>query len=113
MIRPHSSSSIGGLLEERYTEPPAGIAESLVWDTSREIRVDHPRDHVNGFAFRQSGAENLADRGVLFAATTERELKELLTLLVYAENPDVGIMVVAASVDAAGDVDPQGTNLLL
>jgi len=48
----------------------------------------------------------LANRGVLLSATTERQLKELLALLVYAENPDVGIMVVAAGVDAAGDVDP-------
>src|SRR6202043_490158 len=112
-IRPHSSSGIGSLLEERCAEPPVGVAEAFIWDASREISVDYPRDNVNGFAFRQSGAEDLADRGVLLSATTERQLKELLALLVYAENPDVSIMVVTAGVDAAGDVDPQGTNLLL
>ena len=54
-----------------------------------------------------------AERGVLRARAAEHELVELLALLLDAEDADVADVVVAAGVDAAGDLDLQLADLVL
>ena len=50
---------------------------------------------------------------MLVARAAERDLVEFLALLLDAENADVADMVVAAGIDAAGDLDLQLADLLL
>ena len=61
----------------------------------------------------KAAADDLADRGVLVARAAERDLVDLLALLLDAEDADVADMVVAAGVDAAGDLDLQLADLAL
>ncbi len=61
----------------------------------------------------EAGAEDLANRGALGGRAAERDLVELLALLIEAENADMADMVVAAGIDAARDVDLQRADLLL
>src|SRR5690606_27304928 len=61
----------------------------------------------------EARSDDLADRGILRARTAERELVELLALLLDAENPDMADMVVAAGIDAARDLDLEVANLAL
>ena len=58
-------------------------------------------------------AEDLADRGVLARRAAERDLVELLALLVDAEDADVADVVVAAGIDAAGDLDLELADVVL
>ena len=60
----------------------------------------------------EAGADDLADRGVLVARAAERDLVGLLAGALEAENADVADMVVAAGVDAAGDLDLQRADRL-
>ena len=50
---------------------------------------------------------------VLVAGAAERELVELLALLLDAEDADMADVVMAAGVDAAGDLDLQLADLAL
>src|SRR5690606_18079647 len=61
----------------------------------------------------EAGADDAADRGVLVGAAADGELVEFLALLVEAEDADVADVVMAAGVDAAGDVDGQRPDVVL
>jgi hypothetical protein len=65
------------------------------------------------FVRTEAAADDLADRGVFIRRAAERDLVELLALLLDAENADVADMVVAAGVDAAGDLDLQFADVAL
>ena len=51
--------------------------------------------------------------GVLVAGAAERDLVELLAFALQSEDADVAGMVMAAGVDAAGDLDLQRADVLL
>ncbi len=53
------------------------------------------------------GADQGAELGLLVGAAADRDLVELLAVLLDAENADVADMMMAAGIDAAGDVDVQ------
>ena len=63
--------------------------------TSATSRVGHRR------------TDQRAERGVLVGAAAERDLIELLAVLLDAENADVADVMMAAGIDAAGNVDVQ------
>ena len=78
-----------------------------------EIGVDqrlHGIDHLVG---GKALADDLADRRVLVAGAAQRQLIELLALLLDAEDADMADMVMAAGVDAAGDLDLELADLAL
>ena len=56
---------------------------------------------------RRPGPTMSPMRGVLVGAAAERDLVEFLAVLVDAENADMADMVMAAGIDAAGDLDLQ------
>src|SRR6185437_8088081 len=51
--------------------------------------------------------------GVLVGLAAERDLIELLPLLLDAENADMADMVMAAGIDAAGNIDVQPADIPL
>ena len=51
-------------------------------------------------------------RGVLVGAAAERDLVEFLAVLVDAQDADMADMVMAAGIDAAGDLDLQLADIL-
>src|SRR5690606_27345416 len=102
------------LLERRRPQPPVGGEEGLLAPLAqREIGLDDGLDGVGDLLRREATADDLADRAVLVARAAERHLIELLALLLDAEDADMADMVVAAGVDAAGNLELQLADLLL
>src|SRR5262249_54844168 len=61
-------------------------------------------DHVGDLCVRHRGADEFAQLGVLVGLAAERDLVKFLAVLLHAENADMSDVVVAAGVDAAGNV---------
>src|SRR6516164_3293592 len=94
-----SSSAIEGLLERCLPEPPVGREEALLGTLSvAQIGVDQRLDRVDHLGAGEAVADDLADRGLLVAGAAERQLIELLALLLDAEDADVADMVMAGGV---------------
>jgi hypothetical protein len=106
-ILPSLSSGIELLLEGSRADPGQGVVEALAVAALLQIGGDDAVDRVDHVVVGEGRADDLADGGVLVGAAAERDLVELLALLVDAEDADVADVVVAAGVDAAGDLDLQ------
>src|SRR5271156_4743145 len=64
-------------------------------------------DDIGHLRIGHRGTEQHAKLGVFVGLAAERDLIKLLTVFLDAENADVADMVMAAGVDAAGNVDMQ------
>ena len=72
-----------------------------------QIDLDDVLDGVGDLRERHGRAEQRAELGVFVGRAAERDLVEFLALLIDAEDADVADVMVAAGVDAAGDLDVQ------
>ena len=73
----------------------------------RQIGFDNVFDHIGNFRIGNGRADQRAHLRVLVGTAADRDLVKFLAVLLDAENADVADMVMAAGVDAAGDVDVQ------
>src|SRR5215470_12707602 len=106
--RPALTSSIDALLERLDAHAADGIDEQLVWPFAQlEVGGSYILDHVGDVAIRHRRPQELAELGVLAGAATDRHLVILLAVLLDPENADMADVMMAAGVDAAGDVDVQ------
>ena len=64
-------------------------------------------------SYGTDGPDDFADRRIVGGRAAERDLVEFLALLVHAEQADMADMVVAAGVDAAGDVHEHHADVVL
>ena len=78
-----------------------------------EVGVDDRLDGVDDLVGGEGRADDVAERRGLGGGAAERDLVELLALLVDAEDADVADVVMAAGVDAAGDLDLQLADVVL
>src|SRR4026208_1414607 len=78
-----------------------------------DVRLGEGVACVRHFVTGKTRPENGADRGALARGAAERDLVELLAFLIEPQNPEVADMMMAAGVDAAGDVDLEGPDLML
>src|SRR5687768_5520956 len=109
-----SSSAIERLLEGCRADAAIGVKEGLgLVLTVGDVGVDDGLDRIDDFGGREPLADDLADRCAFIAGAAERDLVKLLALLLDAEDADMAGVVVAAGVDAAGDLDLQRADLLL
>src|SRR6202012_5455696 len=98
-------------LEGGETNPPVSVHEALAALTFLEEGVDQGVDGRRNLVVTQRGAQHVAQRRVLRARAAQGELIVFLTLLIDAQDADVAHVVVAAGVDAAGDLDLQLADL--
>src|SRR5262245_45330839 len=89
---------------ETLVDRGAADAEEVVEDArAREARgemgLDQVFDRVDDFGAGDGGAEDGAERGVGLGVAAERDLVELLAILVDAEQADMADVVMAAGVD--------------
>ena len=70
-----------------------------------QIGGDHVLDRLGDVGLGHRRADHGADGGVLVVAAADGDLVELLAVLLDAQNADMADMVVAAGVDAAGNLD--------
>src|SRR5262249_12049550 len=111
VISPPLTSGIDTLLERLDAKPLHRIDEELVGARAqREIGLDDVFHHVGNFLEFHRGPDQRAQFGVLVGASADRDLVELLAILFDAENADMADMMMAAGVDAAGDVDMESAD---
>src|SRR5690349_2414653 len=106
-------SGIEGLLERLRSKPAIGVEEGLAVMAQADISLDDGVDRIGHFVTGKTRPENGADRGALARGAAERDLVELLALLIESQDSDVADMMMAAGVDAAGDVDLERPDLML
>src|SRR5579872_7185416 len=108
MILPFLTSGINPLLERFDAEPLHRIDEKFVGALAqRKIGLDDILDHIGDFAEGDRGPDQNAKLGILVGAAADRDLIEFLAVLLDPENADMPDMVMAARVDAAGNIDVQ------
>src|SRR5712671_3570096 len=107
-------ASIERLLERRGTDSAVGVDKSFSWvQPKAEIGFDNLLDGVGDLFRAEAAADDLADRGVLVGRAAKRHLVELGALLLDAEDADMADMVMAAGIDAAGNLQLQFADLAL
>src|SRR6202789_584192 len=111
--RPSLMSDIDALLERGDADAAHGVEETFVSFARIEIDADHVLHLVDDLVDREGGAEDLADAGILRARAAQLKLVEFDTLLVDAQDADVAGVMMAAGIDAAGDLDLELADLVL
>src|SRR5262249_22322208 len=107
-MQPDLTSGIDALLEGLDADARDRVDEQLVGPLAQlEIGGGDGLHHVGDVVVGHGGPENLAELGILAGAAADRELVELLAVLLDAENADMADVMMAAGVDAAGNVDVQ------
>src|SRR5688572_18243371 len=106
--RPLMSVAIDLFLEGFDADPVHHVHEALDLAVAPlEITLDQPLDYAGHIRPSKGGADDLADRcrGLVSA---DLDLIPLGAVLIHPEDADVPHMVVAAGIDAAGDVEEIG-----
>src|SRR5258708_2354525 len=103
---PCLTSGIDPLPEGFDAKPLHGIDEKLVGPgAQREIGFDNILDHVGDFTVGHRGADQRSDLRLFVGTAADRDLIKLLAVLLDPENADMTDVMVAAGIDAAGDID--------
>src|SRR3569833_2073452 len=104
-IFPPLTSGIDALLEGLDAEALHRVHEQLLRPlTQRQIGFHDVLDDIGDFVEFDTRADQGAERGVLVGTTADGDLVDLLAVLLDAENADMADMVMAAGIDAAGDI---------
>src|SRR5262249_49988492 len=112
--RPPLMNRIDAILEGLDADALHGVDENLVgtsaqFDISGNDVLDHVRDLVVGHRRSDQGTE----LRVLVGLAAERDLVELLVVLLDAQDADMADMVMAAGIDAARNVDVEPADIAL
>ena len=78
-----------------------------------QIGFHHALHRIGDLVLAETGAHDVADGGVFRARAAELELVELHAFLVDAQNADMPGMMMAAGIDAAGNLDLEFADLVL
>src|SRR5579864_1587444 len=113
-MRPFSMSGIDAVPEWFDTGALERVDEQLVGAGAQlEIGGGDVLDHVGDLGIGHRRADQRAKFGVVVGLAAERDLIKLLAVLLHAENADVADVMMAAGIDAAGNVDVQPAELAL
>src|SRR5665213_1710241 len=106
-------SGIERLLERRRADAVIGLGENLAVAAQAKINVDQRVDRTRHVIGRHRRPDDGTKRGMLVGAAAQGDLVELLAVLVDAEQADMADMMMAARIDAAGDLDLELADLAL
>src|SRR5579883_436510 len=107
-----SGTLIKGFLEWCHADTPVGREEILVLTrTDLQVSVDDFLDRIDDLVGRKAGSRHIADRAVFIGGAAERDLVGFHALLFQAQNADMAHVVMAAGIDAAGNIDLELTDL--
>src|ERR1039458_8129393 len=108
MTRPRLTSGIDTLPEWLDAGAIDRLQEGFLRVLAQfEIGGDDVLDHVGDVGVAHRRADQRAERGGLVSPAADRDLIELFIVLLDAENADVADVMMAAGVDASGNVDVQ------
>src|SRR5271154_875796 len=107
-MRPPSTSGIDALPKRLDAGALDRVDEQFVRPLPQfEIGRGDVLDHVGHLRIGHRRPDQRAERGILVGLAAERDLIKLLAVLLDAENADMADMVMAAGIDAAGNIDVQ------
>src|ERR1700722_2162822 len=111
-IWPALTSGIDALPEWLDAGPLHRVDEQLVGTLAKlDIGGGNVLHDVRNLRVRNRGSDQRAELGALVGLAAERDLIKLLAVLLDAENADMADMVMAAGIDAAGDIDVQAAEI--
>src|SRR5579862_7075935 len=111
-MRPFSTSGIDALLERLDAGALHRLDEAFLRPLPQlEIRGGDVLNNVGDLRVRHRRADQRAEPGIIVGTAAERDLIKFLAVLLDAENADVADVVMAASIDAAGNIDVQTAEL--
>src|SRR5688572_2468547 len=108
------SRGIKSILEGLGAKAPIGSEEWFFLAASElQIGLDDFLDRVRYLFGGKARTKDLADRGAFGRRAAKRDLVEFLAPLIQTEYADMTDVMVAASIDAAGNIDFQRPDFLL
>src|SRR5262249_52854443 len=111
-MRPPLMSCMDALLERLDADALDRIDEDLAGALAQlDVSRDDVLDHVGDFAVGHRRADQRSKFRRFVRASADRHLIILLAVLLDAENADVADVMMAAGVDAAGNVDVQAAEI--
>src|SRR5262249_1346511 len=106
--RPPLMSCMDALLERLDADALDGVDEDFARPLAQlDVSGDDVLDHVDDLAVGHRRADQGAQLRVLVGTAADRDLIVFLAVLLDAENADVADVMMAAGIDAAGNVDVQ------
>src|SRR5579859_1945006 len=113
-MRPFSMSGIDAFPEWLDAGALERIDEQLVGaGAQRQIGGGDVLNHVGDLGIGHRRADQRAELGIIVGLAAERDLIKLLTVLLDAQNADMADVMMAAGIDAAGNVDVQPAEMAL
>src|SRR5438046_1239188 len=107
-MRPPLTSCIDALLEWFDADPLDSREENFIGPLAQlEIGRNDILDHIGHVCIGHGRPDQRAERRVLIGAAADRHLKIFFAILLDAEKADMADVMMAAGVDAAGNVDVQ------
>src|SRR3979409_2141904 len=91
--------SIEALLEGLRADAAISVEETLAFAPKTLIGVDHVLDRIHDAFPVKAGSENLTERGIFRARTTEQDLVIFHAFAVDAQYADMADMMMAAGID--------------
>src|ERR1700722_535690 len=110
---PHLTSRIDALLERLDPDPLHGFEKNLIRARPQlQISRHDILDDVRHLRIGNRRTDQGAEPGLLVGAAADRHLEELLAVLLDAEEADMAHMMMAAGIDAAGNIDVQSPEIV-
>ena len=106
-------TSIEPLLEGRGTDAAIGVEEPLAVLAHVRIGSDHGLDRIHDAFGIEAGTHDFGQTRIFRARAAEQDLVILDAFAVDAQNADMPDMVMAAGIDAAGNLDLQLAEIVL
>src|SRR6185437_8063974 len=107
---PSSARSIKRLFERGLADAAIGLGKMLAVLTQLQIDIDQLVDRGGNVVAFHGRTDDRADRGFPAGIAAERDLIDLLAVLIDPEDADMAEMVMAAGVDATGYLDVEGAD---
>src|SRR5580704_16501633 len=102
---PSSTRSIKRLFERGLADAAIGFGEALAVLAQAQIGFDQPVDRSGHFFAFDGRSSDGADRRIVSGVAAERDLIDLFTVLIDTKDADMAEVMVAAGIDAAGNLD--------
>src|SRR5574343_1260982 len=96
---------VNTVLERVDADAIEGVEEAFFVGTVFQVNLDDLLDHIRHFAGRERWADDLAKLGLVALTAAQRDLVELVVVLVHAEYADVANVMVTAGIHAARDIE--------
>src|SRR6185437_5306897 len=107
---PSSTRSIERFFERCLADAAIGCGETLALLAQPQIDLDQGIDRGRHVVALDRRADDRADRGVVSGIAAQRELIDLIAILIDAQNADMAEVMMAAGIDAAGHLDVEGAD---